>query len=85
MEYEEGLERAVEEAKRRCEALEDRLKILKIPSSSSSPWKTTLFRLIRSELSFLNSFSDITNSHGTNNSNPSLRFFYLHPFSTFKF
>lgn len=76
MECEEGLKRALEEAKRRCESLEDRLQILRIPSSSSSPWKTTLFRLIRSELSFLNSFSDITNSQGINsnsiNSNPSL-------------
>ncbi|KAI5679726.1 hypothetical protein M9H77_00953 [Catharanthus roseus] len=78
---EAALGRAVEEAKMRCEALEDRLiKTLKKFPSSSSPWKTTLFRLIRSELSFLNRYSlslscDSTNSHSirsSNNSNPSL-------------
>ncbi|KAL0417356.1 UNVERIFIED_CONTAM: hypothetical protein Slati_3567500 [Sesamum latifolium] len=47
---------AVEDAKRRCVALTDRLQRISKPKLSSSP-KTTLFRLIHSELTFLHRLS----------------------------
>ncbi|KAL0341705.1 UNVERIFIED_CONTAM: hypothetical protein Scaly_1833100 [Sesamum calycinum] len=47
---------AVEDAKRRCVALTDRLHRISKPKLSSSP-KTTLFRLIHSELTFLHRLS----------------------------
>ncbi|KAK4428201.1 hypothetical protein Salat_1589100 [Sesamum alatum] len=47
---------AVEDAKRRCLALTDRLHRITKPKLSSSP-KTTLFRLIHSELTFLHRLS----------------------------
>lgn len=52
MEMEEG---AVEEGKRRCKALKNRIETFTTTQQSS--WKTTLFRLINSELSFLNRLS----------------------------
>lgn len=53
---EEAFKKAVKEAKWRCEALQDCIQTLIIPSSSSN-WKTTLLRLLQSELSFLNRLS----------------------------
>ncbi|KAH0762350.1 hypothetical protein KY290_018423 [Solanum tuberosum] len=52
MERDEG---AVEEGKRRCKALKNRIETFTTTQQSS--WKTTLFRLINSELSFLNRVS----------------------------
>ncbi|MCD9641021.1 hypothetical protein HAX54_026834 [Datura stramonium] len=51
MERDEG---AVEEGKRRCRVLKHRIETFTITQSS---WKTTLLRLINSELSFLNRVS----------------------------
>ncbi|OIT29236.1 PREDICTED: uncharacterized protein LOC109211614 [Nicotiana attenuata] len=48
----ESGEVVVEEAKRRCKALKNRISTLSTTTQSS--WKTTLLRLINSELSFLN-------------------------------
>lgn len=52
MERDEG---AVEDGKRRCKVLKNRIETLTTTQQSS--WKTTLFRLINSELSFLNRVS----------------------------
>ncbi|KAG5617840.1 hypothetical protein H5410_017664 [Solanum commersonii] len=52
MERDEG---AVEEGKRRCKVLKNRIETFTTTQQSS--WKTTLFRLINSELSFLNRVS----------------------------
>ncbi|XP_015067808.1 UPF0415 protein C7orf25 homolog [Solanum pennellii] len=52
MERDEG---AVEDGKRRCKVLKNRIETLATTQQSS--WKTTLFRLINSELSFLNRVS----------------------------
>ncbi|XP_027169788.1 UPF0415 protein C7orf25 homolog [Coffea eugenioides] len=58
MESSETLIGAAQDAKKRCEALKDRIEGLRTQSSSSptSNWKTTLLRLVHSELSFLNRF-----------------------------
>lgn len=53
MERDEGA--VVEEAKRRCTALKHR--IIQIFPATQQSWSTTLFRLINSELSFLNRIS----------------------------
>ncbi|KAH0686838.1 hypothetical protein KY284_017391 [Solanum tuberosum] len=52
MERDEG---AVEEGKRRCKVLKNRIETF--TTTQQSLWKTTLFRLINSELSFLNRVS----------------------------
>ncbi|KAM3319366.1 protein C7orf25 [Capsicum chacoense] len=54
MEREEGA--VVEEAKRRCTSLKHRIQTF-IATPQKSSWKTTLLRLINSELSFLNRLS----------------------------
>lgn len=61
--------RAAEDARQRCQALEEEIESLRI----SSTWKGTLLRLVHSELSFLNRFSlSLLEGYNLGNSNPCL-------------